>query len=102
MHRTVWAPDPLPELNHAVGFVVCAETLAEELIAQDLVQDPRIGAHLMRCIGSGGTGTYRRRDLVAESPKKRGRPPNPPAVAKEKEKDTLFDAPAEAVDADGA
>lgn len=44
----VWAPRPLKRLRLQTGFVACDEGLAKELLAEDLVQDPSVGALLLR------------------------------------------------------
>lgn len=46
----VWAPRPLKRLRLQTGFVACDEGLAKELLAEDLVQDPAVGALLLRPI----------------------------------------------------
>jgi len=48
----VWAWYPLDELNGATGLVECDVALAATLIAADAVQDPGIGARLLRPVGS--------------------------------------------------
>lgn len=50
---TVWAFQPLPELNHEVGFVSCGEKLARELLAAGKVDDPAGGSLHMREIQFG-------------------------------------------------
>jgi len=44
----VWAFRPLDQLGRQVGLVECDELLAAQLIADDQVDDPRIGAHALR------------------------------------------------------
>ena len=51
MNTTVWAFQPLPELNNATGFVECDAELAARLMAAGQVQDPRDGATALRTIG---------------------------------------------------
>lgn len=40
---SVWAFEPIPELDGKTGFVPVMEDLARELIAAGKVQDPRAG-----------------------------------------------------------
>lgn len=47
---TVWAFQPIEELNNRVGFVQCDEELANKLIDQNLVQDPRVGGGALKVI----------------------------------------------------
>jgi hypothetical protein len=72
METTVWAPRSIPELHGAVGFVVCDVDLAEQLIAEGLVQDPRVGMFHMEPILHAPTkhAEVEARDVVA---KKRSR-----------------------------
>lgn len=42
--RRVWAFRPLQELSFETGWVDCEEELARKLIAENLAQDPSVGA----------------------------------------------------------
>jgi hypothetical protein len=86
MPTTVWAPDPLPELDGRTGFVqVDDDDLAEQLLAADRVQNPAVGAFAMRgasaaplddaAPSSTESGTYATRELKAKNGPKRERPP---------------------------
>lgn len=44
----VWAPRPLKRLRMKTGMVICDEEMAKQLLAEDLVQDPRVGARHLR------------------------------------------------------
>lgn len=58
MHLTsVWAFEPIPELNGQLGFVSVMEDVARELIAAGKVQDPRAGGL-----------TLKNRQVVASTP----------------------------------
>lgn len=74
MPTTVWAPDPLPELDGRVGFVqIDDDAQAAALLEADQVQHPGVGAMHMRAPYSGSAGaehdpdaqTYATRDLSA-------------------------------------
>jgi hypothetical protein len=70
MARTVvWAPVPLVELEGATGFVECDQDVADELIAADEAQDPRIGGNGLRPIEGGAPRQARRRAPPAAPPK---------------------------------
>jgi hypothetical protein len=62
--KTVWAYMPLPELNDQTGFVQCDAKLADQLLEQDLVQDPHIGANNFKYI-QPNSGEYLTRDMAA-------------------------------------
>lgn len=47
---TVWAFQKLEELDGKTGFVQCDPALAEKLIDQELVQDPRVGGGALKVI----------------------------------------------------
>jgi hypothetical protein len=49
---TVWAFQPIDELNNETGFVSCDEDLAKKLISSGMVDDPAIGAGFLREIQS--------------------------------------------------
>jgi hypothetical protein len=83
MPTTVWAPDPLPELDGRTGFVQVDDDLAETLLAADRVQNPAVGAFAMRgaaaaplddaAPSSTESGTYATRELKAKGGPKRER-----------------------------
>lgn len=52
MQTVVWAFQPLAELNHKTGFVICDAALGARLIASGAAQDPREGANNLRHITS--------------------------------------------------
>jgi hypothetical protein len=80
MPTTVWAPDPLPELEGRVGLVQIDDALAETLLAADRVQNPAIGAFALRnpsgtaapaLEGEPDAGTYGTREMTsARAPKR--------------------------------
>ena len=47
---TVWAFQPIEELNNRVGFVQVEDELAAKLIDKELVQDPRVGGGALKVI----------------------------------------------------
>lgn len=80
MPTTVWAPDPLPELEGRTGFVQVDDDLAEQLLAADQVQRPAVGAFALRNPGAAAGaesadagGTYGTRDMTAERAPRRKR-----------------------------
>jgi hypothetical protein len=84
MPTTVWAPDPLPELDGRTGFVqVDDDDLAAQLLAADRVQNPAVGAFAMRgasaaplddaAPSSSDAGTYGTREMTPERTPRRER-----------------------------
>jgi hypothetical protein len=58
MHEdTVWAFEPIDELNGETGFVACDAELAQKLIEAEKVQDPRVGALHLKEIQAGDYNT---------------------------------------------
>lgn len=71
MVTIVWAFQPLAQLDGRLGIVECDEELADELVERNLVQDPRIGALLLKPIQvEADAKAYSTRDLKAS--RKRG------------------------------
>lgn len=70
---TVWAFQPLPELNNETGFVACDEELAAKLIAADKVDDLLKGGSNLREIQQAAT--YTTKVMVADEvvPKRKPR-----------------------------
>jgi hypothetical protein len=62
---TVWAFQPLPELNNQTGFVSCDSDLAKRLIDENLVDDMRKGGALLRQITK--VSSYSTKVMSAES-----------------------------------
>ena len=50
---TVWAFQPLPELDGETGFVACDAELAKKLIESEKAQDPRVGGLHLKEIQAG-------------------------------------------------
>jgi hypothetical protein len=61
---TIWAFQPLPELNNETGFVACDEQLAAKLIAADKVDDLLKGGSFLREIRAAAT--YTTKVMVAD------------------------------------
>lgn len=51
----VWAYEPLEELDGRTGLVECDELVAAQLVRDAKVQDPRVGALMLKPIRAPGT-----------------------------------------------
>jgi hypothetical protein len=59
----VWAFQPLPELNNALEFVECDDTLAALLIESGKAQDPRVGGLALKEITTAPPAKVENYDL---------------------------------------
>ena len=72
----VWAYKPVQSLRYRTGFVECDKELADLLIAEDEVQDPRIGAAFLKPVFEPPSREYTTRHLVPENPREKSYGPS--------------------------
>lgn len=66
----VWAFKPIKELDGRTGVVAVDTKLAEKLIKDGKVQDPRVGAMHLKHIEAGTDASYETKDMAA-APKRK-------------------------------
>ena len=68
--KVVWAYAELSELNNQTGLVICPADVADKLLEADMVQNPQIGAHLFKLIGTPLPAKAEKAAKAAEKPVK--------------------------------
>lgn len=66
----IWAYKKITDLKGQTGFVDCPKELAEKLIADGHVQDPKVGANAFKAIQAGAiTNPYEVKEEIKEEVK---------------------------------